>query len=213
MGLEQMAYGAVGAIVLFYTATFVWSLPAKIWYAIVPKKIADSVRLLLHRMFFRKLTERYKDDEVRLALVLLVKRYFPVTIMCIWWGPKVLLFLHYLSAGACGFNLTRPYMETCGMCLPNLQNNTTWFLELWDDQANITDHSQTPSDYIRTIMISHLPMYNVQLVLQDQAVKLQLTLPDGIKDEKVMKSLSKSYVLPYQSSESLLPTFWIRSVY
>ena len=41
-----------------------------------------------------------------------------------------------------------------GMCLPNAQHNTTRFLKLWDDQASITDHLETPSFYIRTIMIS-----------------------------------------------------------
>ena len=224
MGFEQTAYGLLGAIVLLYLAKLVWTLPGKIWNTIVPRKIAKffgekkkfirrQLDILLYRIFYRKLMDRYKDDEVRFALVCWVRRHLPLTIVCIWWGPGVLLFLHYLSAGGCAFNTTRPYIETCGMCLPALQHNTTWFLKLWDDQASITDHSETPSYYIRTIMISHLPMYNAQLALQDQAVKLGVTLPDGIKDEKVMNSLSKSYVLTYQFSESLLLAFWIRSVY
>ena len=85
MGLEQMAYGAFGAIMLLCTAKFVWSLPGKIWHAIAPRKIADfsrkkkesvGIRLdkLLYRMIYRKLMERYKDDEVRLRLAVWCSR-------------------------------------------------------------------------------------------------------------------------------------------
>ena len=141
-----------------------------------------------------------------------VERHLPVAVMCIWALPGVLLFLHYLSARGCGFNTTRPYMETCGLCLSNSQNNNTIrLLKFWEDQPSITDHSETHSYYIQTIILSHLSMEDAQLTLQDQAIKLRVALPDGLEEDKVMDTLSKLYVLPHQFSESLFSVSWIRS--
>ena len=56
-------------------------------------------------------------------------------LFCIGSFPGVFLFLSYLSAGGCGHNTTRPYMEACGVCLQlesNSRNNITWYLKLWD---------------------------------------------------------------------------------
>ena len=214
MGLKQTVYFYLAAFFL----SFVVCLMEGIWSRTIPPpflltKTANLIRkmeksnrkklqTLLYGIFYRKLRDRYKDGLVKLAFVCWLQRHMPVTVVCIWAIPGVLLFLHYLGARGCGFNTTRPYMETCGLCFPNSQDsNTLRLLKLWDDQPSITDHSETHSYYIQTIILSHLSMHNAQLTLQEQAIKLRDALPDG-EEDKVMDTLSKLYVLPHRGSEA-----------
>lgn len=194
---------------------FILTHPGKSWNTIVThflhlRKIKDFLKkridILLYRVFYRKLMDRYKDDEVKIALLVSLKLHSPTIIACYWMVPGVFLILSYLGTQGCGLPTTRPYMEASGMCLQLElipRNSAPWFLKLWDDQASITHHSETSSPYIRTIMISHLPMYNAQIALQHQAVKLQDLHPKGIEKKKLMKSLSKLHVLLYS-----IPILW-----
>ena len=215
MGLKQMVYIFLAA----FSLSFVVRLVEGIWSIIIPPpflltKTANLIRkmeksnrkkleTLLYGMCYRKLRDRYKDGLVKLAFVCWLQRHMPVTVVCVWAVPGVLLFLHYLGARGCGFNTIRPYMETYGLCFPNSQNsNTIRLLKFREDQPSITDHSETHSYYIRTIILSHLSMHHAQLTWQEQAIKLRDALPDGIEGDKVMDTLSKLYVLPHRGSEA-----------
>ena len=56
-------------------------------------------------------------------------------------------------------------------------------------------------------MTSHLEMYNAQLTLQDQVIKLRVALVNAGEEEKVMHSLSKLYVLPEPFLQKLTSCF------
>ena len=203
-------------------AMFIWSL----WTG--PVRVAMFLRAGLVRIanllwikllvkleecFFEPLDDKYEDNPVGLAYIDLVRRKWPVMgvcILCIWEAPIVLILFKSLSAQGCGLTYARPLMDGYGMCLPSSQNNTPGLLKLWDDQESITNRSETPSSYIRTIMTSHLAMHNAELILQDQAGKLRGAFPNDNERQKVMLSLSKSYVLTYQFSRSSRPAFRIR---
>ena len=186
-----------------------------LWTGLVRMAKFFWIKLLvkLEEWFFEPLDDKYEDNPVGLAYIDFVRRKWPVLgvcILCIWEAPIALLLLKSLSAQGCGLTCARPFMEGCGMCLPSSQNNTAGLLKLWDEQGSITNHSETPSSYIRTIMTSHLMMHNAELTLQDQAGKLRDAFPNDNERQKVMLSLSKSYVLTYQFSRSSRPAFRIR---
>ena len=182
-----------------------------------PVRIANFlwIKLLvkLEEWFFEPLDDKYEDNPVGLAYIDFVRRKWPVLgvcILCFWEAPIVLLLLKSLSAQGCGLTYARPLMAGYGMCLPSSQNNTAGLLKLWDDQESITNRSDTPSSYIRTIMTSHVTLHNAELILQDQAGKLRGAFPNDNERQKVILSLSKSYILTYQFSRSSRPAFRIR---
>ena len=182
-----------------------------LWTGLVRMAKFFWIKLLvkLEEWFFEPLDDKYEDNPVGLAYIDFVRRKWPVLgvcILCIWEAPIALLLLKSLSAQGCGLTCARPFMEGCGMCLPSSQNNTAGLLKLWDDQESITNRSDTPSSYIRTIMTSHLMMHNAELMLQDQAGKLRGAFPNTNERQKVMLSLSKLYVLTCQFSRSSRPS-------
>ena len=149
---------------------------------------------LLWRIAYKKLMERYRDDEVKIFLLDWLRIHSLVIFVCYWMVPGIFLLLCYLGTYGCGISPIRPYMEACGVCLrfeSRSQSSSPWYLELWDNQASITEYSETPSLYIRTIMLSHLPMYDAQIALQYQSVKLQGSFLSEMEDEKLVNSIGK----------------------
>ena len=88
----------------------------------------------LHSLFYQRLRDRHRTNVVRIALLSWVEKHLLVFLKCIWALPWALLSLHYLSAGGCGFNITRSSKETFGLCLPKPQpNSTIGILKLWEN--------------------------------------------------------------------------------
>ena len=165
---------------------------------------------LLWWMLYKKLTERYRSDELKLSLVNWFQVHSILILACYWILPAGLITLCCLISLGCGYSATRPYMEQWELCssIKDFGSFSPWYLDLWNTQAS-NPKPEPPSPYIRAILVSPFLLEDAQVALFHYTREMQYLSPRLIEEEGLTISLSKSHVFEYL----VRSLRWIRSNY
>ena len=97
----------------------------------------------------------------------------------------------------CGSYAVRPYLEAICMQPYSYPGNTKpWYLDLWDSQASHMNPRNTLAPSLEAIMISHLTMYDTEMALLQQEMKLKVMPSKIMAADELLNSLRKLHVIP-----------------
>ena len=170
---------------------FGWVSRMWTWY----KKLVD---LILYPMVYKRLAERYEDDQAELALVIFLQTYSAAFLSCCGLLPIFLMGLCYLSSCGCGYLSTRPYMERMGLCssIKDFRSIPPRHIGLWDAQAS-NARPEPPSAYMRDILLADSLFKDAKVHLSYYTEEIQNLSPSLIEQEELILSLGKSHVFEY----------------
>ena len=97
----------------------------------------------------------------------------------------------------CESYAVRPYLEaTCLQPYSYPGNATPWYLDLWETQASNPIHLDNLPPLIEAIMVSHLTMYDAEMALVHQDMKLKDIPSNVMAADELLSILRKSHILP-----------------
>ena len=157
-----------------------------------------QIHVLLWWLLFKDLTERYRDDEQKLAVINWFQVNSPAILTCGGVLPLFLIMLCYLSSLGCGYSESRHRMEQWGMCssIKDFGTLSPWYLDLWNSQAS-NPRPEPPAQYIRKILVSPLLLEDAQIALHYYIEEMESLCPGIIEEMGLSISLSKSHVFEY----------------
>lgn len=157
-----------------------------------------QIKKLCFWIFYQKPLTLNRRNGLTYDHLNMLYRYAYIFILTGWVIPWITILIWYaIVVQGCTSNHTRHLLgDVCIGPYLSLENDTPWYLDLWNKQDALSDHTDVrPSPYIENIMISDVKVAAIEEALRQQARKLG-RMHSAIDTTELLNSLGNAQVMP-----------------